>query len=119
MYVGCLPDLHPDLPQSYAVSTSILHAHVARALLPELFCPFPHDLVIPPPSFLPSSPRKPPPRWFVEVLSSSLFWYLEKTIGRSLVWLYPTNQAKAGGWLADEIYRWGSWRGLVCWGRGV
>jgi len=49
--------------------------------------------------------KKPPPKLLVQLLSRSLFLYLELSIGRTLQWLYPTNPVRADKWLGDEIYR--------------
>lgn len=40
-----------------------------------------------------------------QVLSRSLFLFLERSIGRQLASLYKGDPTNADEWLADEIYR--------------
>ena len=48
---------------------------------------------------------KGPPRFLVEAASRSLYFFLQRTVPRTLTRLYPTAPTNAQGWLADEILR--------------
>jgi pimeloyl-ACP methyl ester carboxylesterase len=56
----------------------------------------------------PDPPRSPPPALLASAISFALLFYLERTIGSTLKWLYPTNPGNADEWLCGEIYRWGA-----------
>lgn len=56
-------------------------------------------------SVMPSPVSKGPPRFVVEAASRSLYFFLQRTVPRTLKRLYPTAPANAQGWLADEILR--------------
>ncbi|KAK9836731.1 hypothetical protein WJX74_006975 [Apatococcus lobatus] len=52
-----------------------------------------------------SSSSKGLPRFVVEAASRSLYFFLQRTVPRTLKRLYPTAPSNAQGWLADEILR--------------
>ncbi|KAK9810106.1 hypothetical protein WJX72_004967 [[Myrmecia] bisecta] len=61
----------------------------------------------PPPALpLAGKPLKQgPPKVLVDLISKALFLYLQSSVAKTLLKLYPVDPANADGWLAEEILR--------------
>jgi hypothetical protein len=45
----------------------------------------------------------PPPRGLAVAATRGLLWYLERSIGSRIVWLYPTAPQRADAWLQVRV----------------